>query len=178
MEYVAVEVNVRVFQNRNESPKVSEGKKGQAKPRKSDVKSVGEEEVGNSDSRMKKLDPPKKEFSDREIREKLGKHVELSKSAKTMGQTKKPELLGNGFMNEEVVAAKVNEVKAQKATEVQPQDKTTIGVSAIDKPSDVGLNDPKDPLTTSKLKSVLDMGAFNFNPKERDILSKILEDRN
>ena len=40
--------------------------------------------------------------------------------------------------------------------------------------SDVKLNDPKDPGTQEKLKSVISKGAFSFNPKERDVLEKIL----
>lgn len=41
-------------------------------------------------------------------------------------------------------------------------------------PSDVGLNDPNDPMTSEKLKSVLSAGGVNFSGKEKDILSKIL----
>lgn len=41
-------------------------------------------------------------------------------------------------------------------------------------PSDVGLNDPSDPMTSEKLKGVLSSGAINFSEKERDVLSKIL----
>lgn len=47
----------------------------------------------------------------------------------------------------------------------------------LSKPSDVGLNDPNDPETVGKLKSVLSKGAFNFNDREREALEKILADR-
>jgi hypothetical protein len=40
--------------------------------------------------------------------------------------------------------------------------------------SDVKLNDPNDPTTQEKLKSILSKGAFNFNPREREALDKIL----
>jgi len=40
--------------------------------------------------------------------------------------------------------------------------------------SDIALNDPKDTNTQEKLKSALTKGAFNFNPKEREALEKIL----
>jgi len=40
--------------------------------------------------------------------------------------------------------------------------------------SDVGLNNPDDPMTSEKLKSVLQSGAVNFNGKEKEILGKIL----
>lgn len=41
--------------------------------------------------------------------------------------------------------------------------------------SDVSKNDPNSPETTEKLKSILSTGAFQFNEKEREALSKILE---
>lgn len=42
------------------------------------------------------------------------------------------------------------------------------------KHSDVGLNNPNDPMTSEKLKSVLQSGAVSFSGKEKEILSKIL----
>lgn len=47
-------------------------------------------------------------------------------------------------------------------------------VSEATTPSDVGLNDPNDPMTSEKLKSVLQAGGVNFSGKEKEILSKIL----
>ncbi len=41
---------------------------------------------------------------------------------------------------------------------------------------DVGLNNPNDPATHGKLKSVLSMGGFNFSDKERAALENILKD--
>ena len=41
-------------------------------------------------------------------------------------------------------------------------------------PSDVGKNRPDDPMTSEKLKSVLQSGAVNFSGKEKEILGKIL----
>jgi hypothetical protein len=35
-------------------------------------------------------------------------------------------------------------------------------------------NDPTDPATTEKLKSLLKTGAFSFSAKERDVLQQIL----
>lgn len=40
--------------------------------------------------------------------------------------------------------------------------------------SDVGVNNPDDPMTSEKLKSVLQSGAVNFSGKEKEILGKIL----
>jgi len=42
---------------------------------------------------------------------------------------------------------------------------------------DVGLNDPSDPATVGKLKKLIDQGAVQFSPKERDGLSKIITDK-
>lgn len=39
---------------------------------------------------------------------------------------------------------------------------------------DVKKNDPRDPMTTEKLKSMLNSGVVNFSGKEQEILSKIL----
>jgi hypothetical protein len=41
-------------------------------------------------------------------------------------------------------------------------------------PGDVAANNPNDPLTHHKLKSLLGGGGFDFNPKERLALEKIL----
>jgi hypothetical protein len=44
-----------------------------------------------------------------------------------------------------------------------------------DKPvSDVSTNDPNDPVTKEKLKSLLTSGGFTFNGKEQEVLAKIL----
>ena len=39
---------------------------------------------------------------------------------------------------------------------------------------DIAKNDPRDPMTTEKLKSMLHSGAVNFSGKEQRILSQIL----
>lgn len=41
-------------------------------------------------------------------------------------------------------------------------------------PSDVGFNDPADPATRGKLKSLLQKGAFHFSDREKQVLSQIL----
>lgn len=93
-----------------------------------------------------KAGPYKKPLSDGEIREKLAANTEISAAAKAKS-TKGPKL-GEGFMNGEDHLLK----------------------------SDVQLNSPEDPVTAEKLKTILANGAFKFNPKERDVLSKILEE--
>ncbi len=140
-----------------------------------------------------KLEKPEKKYSDGEIRQRITDHVEKSNTAKNMTKAKNQPLLGAGFMDEGVVNSqkqKLIEIEAQKkanelanpnAKKIEAvsgeDEKVTINVGKLEKPSDVGVNDPKDPVTSSKLKSVLDMGAFNFNPKERDVLSRILNEK-
>lgn len=144
-----------------------------------------------------KLEKPDKKYSDSEIRRRITDHVEKSNTAKTITKAKNQPLLGAGFMDEGVVNAqkqKQIEIEAQKkaeelsnpnaqkneasAKEVSKEnEKLTVSVGKLEKPSDVGVNDPNDPVTSSKLKSVLDMGAFNFNPKEREVLSRILNEK-
>lgn len=89
----------------------------------------------------------KKELSDSEIREKLAANTEISGEAKARAM-QSTQKLGEGFMKKDDHLLK----------------------------SDVQLNSPEDPVTSEKLKTVLSNGAFNFNPKERDVLSKILEE--
>lgn len=94
-----------------------------------------------------KVSPNRKELSDGEIREKIAANAEISDAAKAKAAANKGPKLGEGFMGENDHVLK----------------------------SDVQLNSPDDPVTAEKLKSVLSNGAFNFNPKEREVLSKILE---
>jgi hypothetical protein len=94
--------------------------------------------------------PTKAPISDAEIREKVAANTEISSAAKARAkEARDSQKLGEGFMK-------------------APEDHVLK--------SDVQLNNPEDPVTTEKLKSVLSNGGFNFNPKEREVLSKILEE--
>lgn len=171
---------------------LSEAKKAKRK-KKLEARSLKASTSIEDNPQIVKREKPVKEFSDREIRDKLSAHLNKSNSATTMNKIKKEELLGSGFLDEEVVNKKLEIQKAKEAEAVKKAEslaaspnsnsekteiqKTTISVEKIEKPSDVGVNNPRDPMTASKLKSALDMGAFHFNPKEREVLSKILGDR-
>lgn len=99
--------------------------------------------------------PPRENLSANEIRSKVNEHF-----------SPKPE-------SDKVEVSKFAKVKNDqdhKKVEDSPE-------KELSKPSDVGLNDPNDPATVGKLKSVLSKGAFNFNPKEREALEKILSER-
>ena len=106
----------------------------------------------------------KPRVSDGEIREKLASHVESSSTAK-MNMKKNTQKLGEGFLNENSIPTKIE--RTQLASEEEGKVESSPS-------GDIALNDPKSPETQEKLKSVLSKGAFNFNPKEREALEKIL----
>lgn len=121
--------------------------------------------------------PEKKQVSEREVREKLAAHVETSNTAKSKVLQQNSKQLGAGFMNEEMKPAPVEVKKAESAPASEEENKDEKKDSVQESHllmSDVKLNDPKDPATQEKLKTVLAKGAFNFNPKERETLDKIL----
>lgn len=95
--------------------------------------------------------PKKKWITDSAIKEKLGAHVETSKSS-----------------HQARVQARNNEA----AIKGESTDKELPETSLIK--SDVQKNDPNDPTTGEKLKSVLARGAFHFSPQERENLERIL----
>ncbi len=110
--------------------------------------------------------PEKKAISNQEIKEKLANHVQTSNSAKSLSIQKNSKPLGSGFMNDEA-----KPMILEKEPEVVDSVKDSHLLL-----SDVQLNDPKDSNTQEKLKSVLKNGAFNFNPREKETLEKILAD--
>lgn len=139
----------------------------------SDTRGSGEGvAVKKSGRGKKKLPAEKPQIAESEIKEKLAAHVETSNTAKSGVMKKNAQKLGEGFMNSEmkpapVVPAPIPANSEEKETETEEKHLLK---------SDINLNDPKDPATQEKLKTVLSTGAFNFNPRERDILDKILAD--
>lgn len=114
--------------------------------------------------------PLKSEISESEIRDKLAAHVETSNTAKSQILQKNSKALGAGFMNEDAKPVKI-EAEVGKAGEEVKSDPVKDAHLLM---SDVKLNDPNDPDTQEKLKSVLRKGAFSFNPREKETLEKIL----
>jgi len=140
----------------------------------SDTRGTGE---GESVKRKgKKMVKPsvKPSISENEIRNKLAAHVETSNTAKSGILKKNAQKLGDGFMNPEMkpLVAKEAPATTVAAAPVEEKEKTSDEAHLLK--TDVNLNDPKDPSTQEKLKTVLSTGAFNFNPKEREALDKIL----
>lgn len=125
----------------------------------------------------KKSAPVKPAISESEIREKVASQVETSNTAKSGILKKNSQKLGEGFMNGEIkpqlkpVPAAPAAPAAEKIEKVENVEKEETNL--LLKP-DVSLNNPKDPAVQEKLKTVLSTGAFNFNPKEREALDKIL----
>ncbi len=98
-----------------------------------------------NDSRMTKKEAPVKNLSDEEIIAKL-------KAKKSVTEAKE--------------AAK-SEVKVEKSPDNEEEKDLLLK-------SDIGTNNPNDPTVKEKLKDILKSGAFSFNQKEKDVLSKIL----
>jgi hypothetical protein len=122
----------------------------------------------------KKPLPEKAPISESEIREKLAAHVETSNTAKSSVLKKNAQKLGEGFLNPEMkpqqsrASANVSKIDpAAEESEEKSDDSHLLK-------TDINLNDPKDPSTQEKLKTVLSTGAFSFNPRERETLEKIL----
>lgn len=135
---------------------------------------AGAKKLGKSNRRPKPtIDTiDKKEISETAIREKLASHVETSNTAKSQVLQKNSQALGSGYMNADALPVKLD-AKVDVEAEGTEKEKSSLKESHL-LLSDVKLNDPNDSNTQEKLKSVLKMGAFNFNPKEKDALEKIL----
>ena len=114
--------------------------------------------------------PIKKEISASAIREKLASHVETSDVAKSMAISKTKKL-GENFMSDTIkpIVDVVNEPAETAEGDIKTPNTKNLTIK-----SDIAFNDPKDTNTQEKLKSALSRGAFNFNPKERAALEKIL----
>lgn len=84
-----------------------------------------------------------------ENKDSLSRSEILSKLKKSKGETYNPN----------------KEVKGQRFGD---------GFMADEVAGDIKKNDPKDPMTSEKLKKMLHSGAVNFSGKEQEILSKIL----
>lgn len=132
-------------------------------------KKTGKAKGKSAASKIKGEAPAKAPVSDREIREKLAAHVQTSNTAKSQVFKKNSEALGAGFMNPDVKPKIETAVTAEGVEEKGKSLKESHLLL-----SDVKLNDPTDSNTQEKLKSVLGSGAFNFNPKERENLERIL----
>ncbi|MBC7539694.1 MAG: hypothetical protein H7281_12800 [Bacteriovorax sp.] len=117
--------------------------------------------------------PQKKDVSPAEIREKLAARVETSDVAKNLALKNSSKKMGVGFLNEEFKSAPV--IAASKP--IEDEEVKTPNTKDFVLKSDIANNDPKDSNTQEKLKAVIQKGGFNFNPKERDVLEKILADQ-
>ena len=97
---------------------------------------------------------PRPKLSENEIREKIEQHRQKIQDKLTVSD--KSKMILKKSKNKE----KFEELDETKAPKV----------------SQVGLNNPKDPNTTIKLKNILSAGSFNFSDKERTALEDILKE--
>ncbi len=154
---------MKIFRNESSASSAS------AKPDKVASKNSKE---GKGISRVKPPTPERKNISASEIKEKLAAHVEASDASKNMAIRNNAKKLGDGFMNENakpMIVEVQKPVLSEMAEAPEKEEKKDLLLK-----SDIALNDPKDTNTQEKLKSALSKGAFNFNPKEREALEKIL----
>ena len=112
------------------------------------------------------------------IKEKLAAHVETSDVSKNMA-IKNTKRLGENFMSDAIKplvdTVSVDAPKLAKGeAAAEAEEIKTPNTKDLTIKSDIALNDPKDTNTQEKLKGALSRGAFNFNPKEREALEKIL----
>jgi hypothetical protein len=112
--------------------------------------------------------PLKKQISPDEIREKLAARVETSDAAKILTIKNNSTKHGAGFLSEEFTPAPVI------APVETPKSDDSPNTADFVLKSDIANNDPKNTNTQEKLKSVISKGGFNFNPKEREALERIL----
>lgn len=89
------------------------------------------------------------EFTPEQIREK----VDISKNMKDVSKNMKSDRVSSSMPD-----------IATKAIEIE------------EKFSDVNKNDPNDPATIGKLKDLLSKGGVEFSEKERQVISKIIEE--
>ena len=145
---------------------------------KEGVKSKKSSKSGSVASQKRPASPEKQNVSDNEIREKLASHSEISNSAKSQMMQKNSKALGAGFMNEDIKPVFIQPSESKDSKDLEESEESGKKADSLKDShlllSDVKLNDPTDSNTQEKLKTVLKMGAFNFNPKEKEALEKIL----
>ncbi len=127
-------------------------------------------EIDKPINKKKVASPIKKDMSANAIREKLASHVDTSDISKSLA-IKKTKKLGENFMSETI---KPIVEESSELVDFSDQEIKTPNTKDLTLKSDIAFNDPKDTNTQEKLKSALTKGAFNFNPKERAALEKIL----
>jgi hypothetical protein len=128
--------------------------------------------------------PPKERLGRSEILSRLKNHKKAiiaesnTEKTKAKADTEEPKLTRASWDKqiEEKPVLKPEEAQ-EKAKKLTGESKGEgIKVIDMDKEAlgDVGKNKPDDPMTRSKLKSVLSQGSFVFSEKERNALEDIL----
>lgn len=140
-------------------------------------------------STNKKESPSSRRLSPNEVRARFNelKNDNISSKAKSkykakFKSTQTSQYMNGGILNQKRFPPK--EVQNQPIVKPQPQPEEVVETveEEYDSPntedytieSDVQTNDPNSAETKEKLKGILSSGAFGFNPKEKEVLSKIL----
>ena len=83
------------------------------------------------------------------------------------------------FKSEREIRGKLDGHLSKSAPKSRPIKGRKMGMSYLEGDGevvgDIKKNDPNDPMTKEKLKTLLTSGAVNFGDKERAVLSKILK---
>ena len=98
-------------------------------------------------------------------------------SRKTRSENKKNDIPGDFYKRERKMKSRqeiVSKIRAHHVKNQAPVKKTKGQIHQAEDTNRLKENDPKNPLTSSKLKSALQKGIVNFSEKERSILEKIL----
>lgn len=129
----------------------------------------------------RRLSPAEVQARFEELKMKKHGSEALAKQRAKFKRSQTSQFMGGGILNRKrFPQAEVQQVA--KPPEAQPIEQTQAEGPAYDSPntddytiqSDIANNDPNSDVTREKLKGILSAGGFSFNPKERDVLSKIL----
>lgn len=91
----------------------------------------------------------------------------------TKSQDEKP------YVSRQEILDKLNKKKAGEMKKAAAPKGQKFGMEWMEENGDgvvgdVQKNDPRDPMTSEKLKTMLSSGAISFNSKEQEVLKKIL----
>ncbi|MDA8792328.1 hypothetical protein N9N67_03730 [Bacteriovoracaceae bacterium] len=75
---------------------------------------------------------------------------------------------------EKFESAQVKNKEVQEKAKISEAAKKKLMVIGDEKKPEHLQNDPKNPVTKEKLKGLIQNNGFSFNPKEREVLNKIL----
>ena len=103
---------------------------------------------------------------------KVQKHQRMNLSPREIMQKVKEHEASNG----QAAAARV-ELSSKTLGSARNPEKEVVPIGEVVTEPYGGMNDPSDPVTVGKLKDLLQKDGFNFNGREKEVLSEILHDK-